>query len=174
MSRPASCGRQSIRKPREAKPPRLSTCQKNDCLFFAPAGLSPASPCGPSPGTLWQLHPPLSACPPSLLIFVFRVRAWVGRGGGAAIRESTGGHSAFLCETKRVSATRGGRPAAPPHPMERPAPRGFAKRGAVPGPLPDLRSIGSPYVSEKAKEGKPLSGVDTHFVFPYTHLNQDP
>jgi hypothetical protein len=38
--------------------------------------------------------------------------------------------------------------------LERPAPCGFAKRGAVPAPLPGLRSARSPYVSVKVKGGE--------------------
>src|SRR5512136_877841 len=64
--------------------------------------------------------------------------------------------STFIYEIKGVSAKGGGRPAAPPWPMERPPPRGFAKRGAVPASLRGPRSMGSPYVFPEVKVGEAI------------------
>jgi len=74
------------------------------------------------------------SCLPSLFIFVFGIKAWFGRGGDDAIRESTGRGSAFIGETKRDSAMRGGRPAAQPDPTQ-----GFVvvSRSAALFPRPD-------------------------------------
>jgi hypothetical protein len=76
----------------------------------------------------------------SLAIFSFLAslhfcRLFLGRepglGAGVAARfaKAPVGISACLSETKWVSAKKG-----PPVPMEKPAPRGFAKRGAAPAP----------------------------------------
>ncbi|MCX5911487.1 MAG: hypothetical protein NTV04_06120 [Deltaproteobacteria bacterium] len=63
------------------------------------------------------------------------------RGAAARFAKAPAGHSAFIVETKGVSATRGGRPAAPPHPME--DLRLVVSRSAAlpPVPLPGLRNI---------------------------------
>jgi len=64
------------------------------------------------------------------------LRGKLGLGTGMAMRfaKAPAGIYAFIFETKRDSAKEGGRPAAPPRPMERPPPRDFAKRSAVPVP----------------------------------------
>jgi hypothetical protein len=45
--------------------------------------------------------------------------------------------------------------------MERPPPRGFAKRDAVPGPLWALRRIRSAYVFSEVKAGKAPFLIDS-------------
>ncbi|MBP1715925.1 MAG: hypothetical protein H6Q42_4128 [Deltaproteobacteria bacterium] len=92
---------------------------------------------------------PFSLAP--LSIYVFWVRVWTGGGDGDAIRESTGRDLRFHLRNPRVSARGGGRPAAPPGPMERPAHCGFAKRGAVPAPLREPRSMEPHNVLTKVK-----------------------
>ena len=54
--------------------------------------------------------------------------------------------------------------------LERPAPCGFAKRGAVPAPLPGLRSARSPYVFVKVKGGEAIPSLDSLCEFPYTQI----
>jgi len=56
------------------------------------------------------------ACLPSLLSFIFEAKAWTGRGGGGAIRESTGRDLAITNDAKSDSAKSGGRPAASARP----------------------------------------------------------
>ena len=56
---------------------------------------------------------------------------------------------AFIGETKRDSAKEGGRPTAPPGPVERPPPCDFAKRSAVPVPCGEFEVLDSLYFFEK-------------------------
>ena len=95
--------------------------------------------------------------PGSLLIFSFEGKTWTGPGDGDAICESTGRGFSFHRRNQRVSAKRGGGPAAPPLSMEKSPPRGFAKRGAVPVPLRGLRSIRSHFVFLKVNQGGKFS-----------------
>jgi len=61
-----------------------------------------------------------------------------GLGAGVAARfaKAPVGISACISETQWVSAKKG-----PPVPMEKPAPRGFAKRGAAPAPWEALEPL---------------------------------
>jgi hypothetical protein len=67
--------------------------------------------------TIFGIPYPARACQPffvlaSLLIFAFEGKTWTGHGDGGAIRESTGREFSFHRRNQRVSAKRGGRPAA--------------------------------------------------------------
>jgi len=99
------------------------------------------------------------ACPLPFRFAFFGYELGLGAGIATRLAKAPAGISAFISEIKRVSAKGGGRPAAPPGPMERPAPRGFAKRGAIPAPLRGPRSRGTPYVLSKVKMGKESGGV---------------
>jgi len=56
---------------------------------------------------------PLFHLIPPLLAFVFGMRTWFGRGGGGALRGSTGREPRFNLQNQRVSEKRGRGPAAP-------------------------------------------------------------
>jgi len=79
------------------------------------------------------------------------LRGKLGLGTGMAGRfaKAPAGIYAFIGETKRDSAKEGGRPAASPRPMERPLPRDFAKRSAVPAPCGDSEVLDPLYLFEK-------------------------
>ena len=73
-------------------------------------------------------------CLPSLLTFVFAVKAWIGRGGGGAICESTSRDLGLHQRNQKSFRKERRSPKGPPDPRERPPPRGFAKRDAAPPP----------------------------------------
>ena len=79
------------------------------------------------------------------------LRRKLGLGTGMAMRfaKTPAGIYAFISETQRISAKGGGRPAAPPRPMEGPRPRDFAKRSAVPVPCGDFEGFAPLMLFEK-------------------------
>jgi len=78
------------------------------------------------------------------------LRGKLGLGTGMAVRfaKAPAGIYVFIVETKRDSAKEGGRPAAPPGPVERPPPRDFAKRSVVPVPFGDFEVLDPLYFFE--------------------------
>ena len=91
-----------------------------------------------------QYH--VCSCLLSLLIFSFEGKLGLGTGTATRFAKAPAGISAFSGETKGFPQREAEGPRPPPDLMEKPPPRGFAKRGAVPVPRRGLRSIRSPFV----------------------------
>ena len=92
------------------------------------------------------------------------LRGKLGPGTGMAVRfaKAPAGIYAFIGEAKRDSAKEGGRLTAPPGLMERPPPRDFAKRSAVPVPCGDFEVL-DPFILLKSEEEQGRSTLLTSF-----------
>jgi hypothetical protein len=90
-----------------------------------------------------------SPCPLHFGYLFLRGKLGLGTGTAGRFAKAPAGINVFIGETKRDSAKEGGRPTAPPGPMERPPPRDFAKRSAVPVPCGDFEVFDPLYFIEK-------------------------